>query len=108
MPKQTRQMVDRCLVVAAARTTRKIITARGPPAVRGKLVTMMTMGPRWAGVCSFAASEAEVDDAGYSPGGLSELWSQQGVMVGLGIPPAPNPTIPRAIWYRVSVGRWES
>lgn len=67
IPKQTRQTVDRCLVVAAERTIRKMMTARGPPNDRGKLVTMMKIGPRRFKVCSFAASDAEVEDAGYSP-----------------------------------------
>lgn len=56
---------------------RKVETARGVPKERGKLVTRMNIGPRLSGACSFAASEAEVDDAGYSP-------------------PTPKPTIPLA------------
>ena len=67
IPKQTRQMVDKFLVVAAERTIRKMMTARGPPNDKGKLVTMMKIGPRRFNVCSFAASDAEVEDAGYSP-----------------------------------------
>jgi hypothetical protein len=38
-------------------------------------VTKMNMGPRLLSVCSLAASEAEAEEAGYSP-------------------PAPNPTMP--------------
>ena len=41
--------------------------ARGVPKERGRLVTRMKIGQRWEGWCSFAASEAEVEDAGYSP-----------------------------------------
>lgn len=54
------------------------MTAKGPPKDRGKLVTRMKMGPRYFGVCSLAASDAEVEDAGYSP-------------------PVPNPTTPLAM-----------
>lgn len=57
---------------------RNTLTANGPPNERGRLVTRMKIGPRFLSVNSFAASEAEVDDAGYSP-------------------PVPNPTIPRDI-----------
>ena len=56
---------------------RNIEIAKGPPKERGKFVTKMKTGPRFCGVCSLAASEAEVEEAGYSP-------------------PAPKPTIPRA------------
>lgn len=42
-------------------------TANGPPKDSGKLVTMMKAGPRCFGIKSLAASEAEVEDAGYSP-----------------------------------------
>lgn len=51
--------------------------AKGVPKDSGKLVTKMKTGPRLDSACSFAASEAEVDEAGYSP-------------------PVPNPQIPRA------------
>jgi len=44
------------------------MTQRGPPKESGRLVTRMKMGPRWERVCSFAASDAEVEEAGYSPG----------------------------------------
>jgi len=46
---------------------RKMETASGPPNDRGRLVTRIKMGPRLFKVCSFAASEADVDEAGYSP-----------------------------------------
>lgn len=52
-------------------------TARGPPKDNGRFVTRMKTGPRCLGACSFAASDAEVEDAGYSP-------------------PTPKPMIPRA------------
>jgi hypothetical protein len=42
-------------------------TANGPPNDSGRLVTRMKAGPRLFGVRSLAASEAEVEDAGYSP-----------------------------------------
>ena len=42
-------------------------TANGPPKDSGKLVTMMKAGPRCFGIKSLAASEADVEDAGYSP-----------------------------------------
>jgi hypothetical protein len=45
---------------------RKMMTAKGPPNER-KFVTIMKIGPRRFKVCSFAASDAEVEDAGYSP-----------------------------------------
>lgn len=69
MPKHTRQRVERWFSVVIERTIRKTITANGPPAERGRFVTRMNIGPRLLGVCSFAASEAEVEDAGYSPDG---------------------------------------
>jgi hypothetical protein len=34
-------------------------------------VTRMNIDPRELSACSFAASEAEVEEAGYSPGALS-------------------------------------
>jgi hypothetical protein len=46
---------------------RKIETASGPPKDKGRLVTRMKIGPRFFKVCSFAASDADVDEAGYSP-----------------------------------------
>lgn len=67
MPKQTRQTVLRCALWQALSTIRKMMTASGPPKERGRLVTRMKIGPRRASACSFAASEAEVEDAGYSP-----------------------------------------
>lgn len=48
-------------------TIKKIETANGPPKLSGKFVTIMKAGPRCLGVKSFADSEAEVEDAGYSP-----------------------------------------
>lgn len=69
MPKHTLQRVDKCFSVVIARTIKKTMTANGPPTDRGRFVTRMKMGPRLLSECSFAASEAEVEDAGYSPGG---------------------------------------
>lgn len=46
---------------------RNMDTASGVPNDRGRLVTRMKIGPRDFRACSFAASDAEVDDAGYSP-----------------------------------------
>jgi hypothetical protein len=46
---------------------RNIETGSGVPKERGRLVTRMNIGPRDFRACSFAASEAEVDEAGYSP-----------------------------------------
>lgn len=71
---------------------RKMETARGPPNDRGRLVTSIKMGPRFFKLCSLAASEADVDEAGYSP--LTML-----ILVAKGcyremVPPAPNPTTP--------------
>ena len=65
MPKVTRHSVERCFVVVACRTIRKIETANGPPTERGRFVTRIKIGPRFFRVNSFADSEAEVDDAGY-------------------------------------------
>lgn len=42
-------------------------TASGVPNERGRLVTKINIGPRDLGVCWLAASEAEVEEAGYSP-----------------------------------------
>lgn len=50
------------------KTIKKIEMAKGPPKDRGRLVTRMKIGPRDLRDRSFAASEAEVEDAGYSPG----------------------------------------
>lgn len=94
MAKQTRQTVDRWFSPAADRTMRKTETANGPPSDRGRLVTgkvvsqaaernsaigllpRMKMGPRCFRRCSFAASLADVELAGYSP-------------------PVPKPIMPR-------------
>jgi hypothetical protein len=46
---------------------RKMETARGVPKDRGRLVTRMKTGPLEERACWFAASDAEVEDAGYSP-----------------------------------------
>jgi hypothetical protein len=46
---------------------RNTMTASGVPNDRGRFVTRMKSGPRLLRACSFAASDAEVDDAGYSP-----------------------------------------
>ena len=50
---------------AAMKTIKKMLTAKGPPKDKGKLVTRMKMGPRCFRVCSLAASEAVVLLAGY-------------------------------------------
>ena len=65
MPKVTLHSVERCLVVVADSTIRKMLTARGPPNESGRFVTRMKIGPRLFNVNSFAASDAEVDEAGY-------------------------------------------
>jgi hypothetical protein len=52
---------------------RKIETVNGPPKDRGRLVTRIKIGPRFFKVCSLAASDAEVDEAGYSPATLSKI-----------------------------------
>lgn len=75
MPKQTLHTVERWFVVAAESTIKNTITAKGPPKESGRLVTRMKIGPRFFRACSLTASEADVDDAGYSP-------------------PVPNPTMP--------------
>ena len=77
MPKQTRQITEGCLIPAAERTIRKIDEARGTPNVNGRFVTKMKMVPLFFSVYALADSDAEVDDAGYSP-------------------PVPKPVIPRA------------
>ena len=78
MPKQTRHNVDGCFIVVAWSTMRKIDEARGTPKVRGRLVTRMKIVPRFFSAYAFADSEAEVDEAGYSP-------------------PVPKPVMPRAM-----------
>lgn len=57
-------------------TIRKIETASGPPNESGRFVTRMKIGPLLFKACAFAASDALVELAGYSP-------------------PVPKPTIPR-------------
>jgi hypothetical protein len=49
---------------------RNMMTASGAPNDNGRFVTIMKTGPRFLRVCSLAASDAEVDDAGYSPKAL--------------------------------------
>ena len=74
-------MVDRCVEpfdLAAENTIRNTDTANGPPNESGRFVTKMNIGPRCFRVCSLAASDADVEDAGYSP-------------------PVPKPVTPRAI-----------
>lgn len=44
-----------------------MITANGPPNDKGRFVTRMNVGPRRLRACSFAASDAATEDAGYSP-----------------------------------------
>lgn len=46
---------------------RKTHTAKGLPNESGKLVTMMKVGPLLFRLSSLAASDADVDEAGYSP-----------------------------------------
>ena len=73
--------MDRCVEpfdLAAEKTIRKTDTANVPPNESGKFVTKMKIGPRCFRVCSLAASDADVEDAGYSP-------------------PVPKPVTPRAI-----------
>lgn len=43
------------------------MVASGPPNDNGRFVTQMKTGPRFLGLFSLAASDAEVEDAGYSP-----------------------------------------
>lgn len=74
MPKHTLHTAKRRFVVAAERTIKNTIAANVPKE-SGRLVTRIKMGPRFFNACSLAASEAEVDDAGYPP-------------------PVPNPTMP--------------
>ena len=75
--KQTRHSVDGCSAVVAWRTMRKIDDARGTPKDSGRFVTKMKIVPLRFRVYEFAASDADVDDAGYSP-------------------PVPKPVTPRA------------
>lgn len=56
---------------------RNMDSAKGPPKERGRLVTRMKIGPLFLSVYALADSEADVEEAGYSP-------------------PVPNPVIPRA------------
>ena len=77
IPKQTRHNVDGCLRVVAWRTIRKMDDAKGTPKESGKFVTRMKIVPLLLRVYALADSDAEVDDAGYSP-------------------PVPNPVMPRA------------
>lgn len=67
IPKHTRQTVLKCDWWQAERTIRKIETANGPPNESGRFVTRMNAGPRRFSVSSLAASDADADDAGYSP-----------------------------------------
>ena len=67
MPKQTRHIVDGCRSVAAERTIRNIDVAKGTPKDSGRFVTRMKTVPLFFNVYAFADSEADVDDAGYSP-----------------------------------------
>jgi hypothetical protein len=46
---------------------RNIEVASGVPKDKGRFVTRMKTGPRDLRACSLAASDAEVDEAGYSP-----------------------------------------
>ena len=73
----TLQMVLYRVVPAAEATIKNTITANGPPKLSGRFVTRTNTGPRFASARSFAASDALVDEAGYSP-------------------PTPKPVIPRA------------
>jgi hypothetical protein len=52
---------------------RKIDIASGVPNERGRFVTRIKIGPRDLRVCWLAASEALVEEAGYSPGHKSVL-----------------------------------
>jgi hypothetical protein len=55
---------------------RNTMTASGVPNDRGRFVTRMNIGPRFSRVCSLAASDADTDDAGYSPCRISILEAQ--------------------------------
>ena len=70
-------MVDGWSIEAADSTMRKIEEARGTPKVNGRFVTRMKTVPRLLSEYALAASEADVDEAGYSP-------------------PVPKPVMPRA------------
>jgi len=69
----------------ACSTIRKTDTAKGPPKERGRFVTRIKIGPRRERVYSLAASEAEVEAAGYSP-------------------PVPKPMMPREMVSIHTVG----
>ena len=77
MPKQTRHNVDGCCAVVACSTMRKIEDARGTPKDNGRFVTRMKTVPLCFRAYVLADSDAEVEEAGYSP-------------------PVPNPVMPRA------------
>ena len=80
-------------------TIRKTETANGPPNDNGKFVTMIKAGPRCLGVNSFADSEADVDEAGYSPpapGKISMLHADMQTRQKWRRIVIPKPTIPRA------------
>lgn len=77
MPKHTRHTVDGLPLPAALNTIRKMAEASGPPNVNGRFVTRMKIGPRRFNVYALADSDADVEEAGYSP-------------------PVPKPVIPRA------------
>jgi hypothetical protein len=51
----------------AEKTMRNMETAKGVPKDRGRFVTRIKIGPRDLSACSFAASDAEAEEAGYSP-----------------------------------------
>lgn len=63
------QTVLKWLWWQAENTIRNTMTASGVPNDRGRFVTRINIGPRFFSACSFAASEADVDEAGYSPCG---------------------------------------
>lgn len=69
--------MDRWFDPAADKTIKKMDTASGLPNASGRFVTRMKIGPRCFNLCSFAASLADVELAGYSP-------------------PVPKPVMPRA------------
>ena len=67
IPKHTRHIVERWFDPAADKTIKKIDTDSGLPNASGRFVTRMKIGPRCFNLCSFAASLALVELAGYSP-----------------------------------------
>jgi hypothetical protein len=74
------------------------ITANGPPNDSGRFVTRMKIGPRRLSACSFAASEAETEEAGYSPPVPANVCQFMILLLfentsGSGV---PNPIVPRA------------